>query len=192
VRTARSGQSTLLLLDAAEVLKVEGIDYAVVGAIAGSIHGIVRATLDADAVVSLGVQRAADLERAFSAAGFDTELRHGDADDPIAAVLRVSDPFNNRVDLLIGLRGLEPAAFLRATEVRFRGMPLRVIGLEDYIAMKAYAGGAQDLLDAKSALEASGSTLDLALLKRLAERFGRDASAALQTLLAHRRASEHP
>ncbi len=184
MRATRSGQSTLLLLDAAEVLRAERVEYAVVGAMAGSIHGVVRATLDADAVLSLSVQRAADLERAFKAAGFQTELRRGDQDDPIAAVLRLADSFGNRVDLLIGLRGLEPAAFSRAAEISIRGVPLRTIGLEDYIAMKISAGAAQDLLDARSALEASAGKLDVILLERLARRFGPEASAKLQGILS--------
>jgi hypothetical protein len=45
----------------------------------------------------------AGLEKDLRAGGFNTELRYGDADDPIAAVLALSDPFGNRVDLLVGL-----------------------------------------------------------------------------------------
>jgi hypothetical protein len=40
-----------------------------------------------------------------------------------------------------------------------------------------------DQLDAARALSAAGSALDLALLRRLAARFGRDASATLERLL---------
>jgi hypothetical protein len=130
----------------------EKIDYAVIGAMAASIYGVVRASIDANAVLSLGPQKQSYLEKQFKAAGFQTELRHGDADDPIPALLQLKDQFDNRVDLLLGLRGLEPDAFARAVEIQFQGLALRVIGREDFIAMKAFAGGPQDLADAQSAI----------------------------------------
>ena len=68
-------------------------------------------SMHADAVLSLTTRALAELEPQLRAAGFRTELRLGDADDPIAAVLALSDELGNRVDLLVGLRGLEAAAF---------------------------------------------------------------------------------
>jgi hypothetical protein len=184
VRTTGPGESALLLLDAVDVLVTEGVDYAVVGAMAGSVHGIVRASFDADAVLSLAAQRASELERRFKAAGFQTTLRRGDPDDPIGALLSLSDAFENRVDLLIGLRGLEPAAFSRAIELTFERTALRVIGLEDFIAMKVFAGGPQDLADARAAIATGSRAVDLALLRRLAIRYGGATPAELEKLLA--------
>jgi hypothetical protein len=43
------------------------------------------------------------------AAGFQTELRRGDPDDPITGVLSLTNVYRNRVDLIVGLRGLDPA-----------------------------------------------------------------------------------
>ena len=51
--TTGPGQSALLLLDAVSVLTSDGIDYAVIGALAASVHGVVRASVDADAVLSI-------------------------------------------------------------------------------------------------------------------------------------------
>jgi hypothetical protein len=62
VRTTGLGQSALLLLDAIEVLAREQINYAVIGAMAASIHGVVRASVDADAVLSLISKKPSDLE----------------------------------------------------------------------------------------------------------------------------------
>jgi len=42
VRTDRPGQSILLLLDAVDVLRREGVDYLVIEAVALSVHGIIR------------------------------------------------------------------------------------------------------------------------------------------------------
>jgi hypothetical protein len=184
VRTTGLGQSALLLIDAIEILAREQISYAVIGAMAASIHGVVRASIDADAVLSLESKKPADLKQRFSDAGFNTDLRMGDLDDPIPALLQLTDAFGNRVDLLVGLRGLEAAAFSRVLEVPFQGAVLRVIGLEDFIAMKVFAGGPQDMADAANAISIAGSSLDRVLLERLAKRYGRDAAANLKKLLS--------
>ncbi len=57
-----------------------------------------------------------------------TELRTGDHDDPIPALLEVRDEHGNRVDLLVGLRGLDPQAMSRTRQVAFADGALRVIG----------------------------------------------------------------
>lgn len=182
MRTTGPGQSALLLLDVVELLVSEKIEYAVVGAMAASVYGVMRASFDADAVLLLTVQQAPDLERKLAKSGFQCQLNRGDFSDPIPALLSLTDVFRNRVDLLIGLRGLESAAFARVVSVPFQGSSLCVISREDFIAMKAFAGGPQDLADARGALGAAGS-LDMQLLRRLADRYGKDAGAALEKLL---------
>jgi hypothetical protein len=184
VRTKRPGESALLLLDAVTVLSAEDIEYAVIGAMAASVHGLIRASLDADAILSLAMQKLRDLQNRFIAAGFGTELRYGDVDDPIAAMLVLTDLHANRVDLLVGLRGLEFAAFARAVDVPFQGETLRAIGREDFIAMKVFAGGAQDLSDARHVIDAASDQIDLALLRRLAEKYGRQTALALEAMLS--------
>jgi predicted nucleotidyltransferase len=184
MRTHSPGESALLLLDVVELLDRKKIGYAVVGAIAASIHGAVRASMDADVVLSLAIQQAADLEREFKAAGFRTELTRGDIDDPIPALMRLSDGYENRVDLLIGLRGMEPQAFSRVLEVPFQGASLKFVGREDFIAMKVFAGGPMDLIDARRAIAAGGESIDRELVRRLARRYGRQAVDALDRLFA--------
>lgn len=186
MRTQGPGESALLLLDAVTVLRRQGVAYAVIGAMAASVHGAVRASLDADAVLSLPLSALSDLERTFQAAGFKTELRRGDVDDPIGSLLALTDQFGNRVDLLVGLRGLEDSAFTRALDVPFEGEALRVVGREDFIAMKVFAGGPQDIADAVKALETGAGSVNLVLLRRLAERFGRATAGSLEALLEKR------
>jgi hypothetical protein len=183
VRTSRAGESALLLLDVVEVLSTAGIAYAVIGALAASIHGAVRASLDADAVLSASPREAHQLHELLEAAGFRVTGRRGDSDDPIAALLQVTDAFDNRVDLLLGLRGLEAAAFARAVDVPFQGIRLRFVCREDFIAMKAFAGGPVDRLDASAALVAAGNQLDEPLLRRIAAAYGRDAARLVDSLL---------
>jgi hypothetical protein len=183
MRTSRSGESALLLLDVVDLLVTKNVDYAVVGALAASVHGAVRASMDADVLLSVGTQEARDLESFFRAAGFLTELTRGDVDDPIPGLLKVGDSFGNRVDLLLGLRGIEPQAFSRVLEIPFQGSKLKFIGREDFIAMKVFAGGPMDLLDATRAISAGRDSLDFDLMRRLARRYGRDTSESLERLL---------
>ena len=184
MRTRQAGESALLLLDAVDLLERAGISYAVVGAMAAAVHGVVRASMDADAVILLPAHRAAELERECRAAGFISEVRHGDPDDPIGAVLSLSDEFGNRVDLLLGLRGLGVDAYSRATVIPFQNSQLRVVGREDFIAMKVFAHGPQDLIDAKHTLLGTGEVPNLELLRKLAADYGPETLAALERMLA--------
>jgi hypothetical protein len=86
-------------------------------------------------------------------AGFEADLRQGDPDDPIPALLAVTDKHGNRVDLLAGLRGLDMEAFARAMAVLL-GSSLRVIG-----------------------------RINIDLLRRLSRRFGRPAADVLDQVL---------
>jgi predicted nucleotidyltransferase len=191
MRATGPGQSALLLLDVIAVLDKFQVDYAVVGAMAASFYGPVRASLDADAIISFtGPTRLEDLERELKKAGFNTQLRRGDHDDPISAVLAAADEHGNRVDLLLGLRGMEAAAFARAVEVHFMNEPVRVIGIEDFIAMKVFAGSPKDIDDARNALAVSGQDLDADLLRKLARQYGRQELDILEQLLTNNRKTE--
>ena len=64
------------------------------------------------------------------------------------------------------------------------GIDLRIAGREDFIAMKCFAGGPQDILDAQSAYRSAQSPVDLDLLRAVTRRFGRDAADNLEQVLA--------
>lgn len=177
------GQSLLLLLDVVAVLDKRGIEYGVVGALAASVYGTVRATIDADALVSASRPKLTGLEKTLRKAGLKVELRWGDSNDPIPALLAIGDQFGNRVDLLGGLRGLDPEAFERTIAVPFSGTTLRIIGREDFIAMKCFAGGSQDVADAQEAIRAADPPIDLDLVRRITRRFGRPAADVLEGLI---------
>jgi len=138
-----------------------------------------------DALLFTTPRRLANLRTRFDRAGFETELRRGEADDPIPAMLILRDRYNNQVDLLGGLRGMDPSAFSRTVEVPFMGVNLYIIGREDFIAMKCFAGGPQDLPDAQSAYRSAQGPVDLDLLRAVTRRFGRDAADKLEQVLAN-------
>jgi hypothetical protein len=183
VRTSKGGQSALLLLDVVEILRREKVDYAVIGAFALAVLGVVRATTAVDALLFTTPGRLAKLEKAFKRAGFRTELRTAEADDPISGMLVLRDDFHNHVELLGGLRNLDPEILSRTVEVEFRDEALRIVGREDFIAMKCFAAGPQDLVDARSAYQAAPGPIDLDLLRTLTRRFGRAAADRLEEVL---------
>lgn len=183
MRARGPGESAKLLLDVVDVLAARAIDYAVIGALAASLHGAGRASLDADLVVSASVMEGTRIDEALKRAGLATELRRGDLEDAIPGLVRVSDSFGNQVDVLLGIRGLDPKAFSRTVEVPLEGSRLRFVGREDFIAMKVAAGGPIDLVDAENAIAADPKSLDVALIRNLALGFGRTASASLERML---------
>jgi hypothetical protein len=185
MRASRPGQSVLLLLDVVELLRRENIDYLIIGAFALSVHGVVRASRDADALLHISLSGIKKLQHMLELAGFQVALRQGDADDPIPMMLLLSDSHGNQVDLLGGLRGLDPKAFSRGIDVPFLGDTLRFVGREDFIAMKCFADGPQDLLDAKDAYLGAAGPVDLDLIRRITLRFGRDAADRLEHILSN-------
>lgn len=183
MRARGPGESAKLLLDVVDVLAARSIDYAVIGALAASLHGVGRASLDADLVVSASVMEGTRIDEALKRAGLTTELRRGDLEDAIPGLVRVSDSFGNQVDVLLGIRGLDPKAFSRTVEIPLEGTRLRFIGREDFIAMKVAAGGPIDLVDAENAIAADPKSLDAELVRNLALGFGGTASASLERML---------
>lgn len=183
MRASGAGQSALLMVDVAESLGRHGVRYAVIGAMAAAVHGVVRASLDADALVALPVREVQALRQSLIEEGYEVALRTGDADDPIPGLLEIRDPYGNRVDLLLGLRGMDPELLKRTRPVRFGEAILAIVSREDFIAMKAFAGGPVDLADARAVIDLDRQSLDVDLLRRLAQRFGRDSSRIVEDLL---------
>jgi predicted nucleotidyltransferase len=171
------------MADVAELLAKQGVRYAVIGAMAAAVHGVVRASLDADAVVALQGRQAQALRQSLVEEGYQAVLRTGDVDDPIPGLLEIKDRHGNRVDLLLGLRGMDPELLSRTRQVSLAEAVLDIVGREDFIAMKAFAGGPVDLADASAVIELDRESLDLELLRRLAQRFGRDAERVLEDLI---------
>ena len=78
MRASRPGQSALLLLDVVELLRRENIDYLVIGAFALAVHGVVRASRDADALLQIspadGPQDLLDAKDAYLSADGPVDL----------------------------------------------------------------------------------------------------------------------
>ncbi len=184
MRTTAPGQSALLLLDVIDLLNKRHIPYAIIGAFAASFYGVVRASLDADAVISIRTVRDGnELCQDLKVLGLSVERRTGDHEDPIAAVINIQDSFHNRVDLLTGIRGMSEEAFHRAEETRFMKSSIKMVSLEDFIAMKIFAGSPKDLADVIGVLEVSNNKVNASLLKELTAAYGKKCLAQLQAIL---------
>ena len=99
-------------------------------------------------------------------------------------MLVLQDAHGNRVELLGGLTGMDPEVLSRTVEVPFMGVNLRIVGREDFIAMKCFAGGPRDMMDARSAFRRAQGPVDLDLPRAVTRRFGRDAADNLEEVLA--------
>jgi hypothetical protein len=184
MRATGPGQPALLLLDIFDILQELGVPSAIVGALAVSYYGVPRSTVDADAAIWLqGTgKNANDIQGAMVDAGYEARLSRGESDDPISAVLIIEDSLGNAVDLLIGVRGMDPNAVERCLTTPMLNSIVRVIGAEDLIAMKLFAGGPQDVMDVRGILQVWRERLDRNLLKKVTRLYGADVLETLKTL----------
>lgn len=185
MRAKGPGQSALLLLDVIDALGKLRISYAIVGAFAASFYGVVRASVDADAVISLQLndRNIKGLLDKLRRHRLKSLYRKGDLNDPIGAVINVEDGFGNRVDLLMNIRGMSEGLFSRTVEAGFMNARIRLIGIEDFIAMKVFAGSPKDMNDASGVLKISSDRVNVTLLKELARKYGKETLRQLQPLL---------
>ena len=185
MRVTGPGQPARLLLDVLDQLNVFGIPYAVVGAFAVAYYGVLRYTSDADSVIWMKDtgKSADDLKNHLVASGYRTELRRGDIGDPILQSILIGDEYQNSVGLLSGIRGMDPDATHRCVSSPMLDSTVRIIGPEDLVGMKIFAGGPQDLEDVRGILQVSRERLNPDLLRRVARRYGADVARTLDELL---------
>jgi hypothetical protein len=121
--------------------------YLVVGAYAVIHYTDPRYTKDLDIWVEPCAENAARVLRALRAFGAPVaDLTTANLCDPDMVFQIGIEP--NRVDILMGLEGLEfSSAWPRAENVTYGGEPIRVLGLDDLLLAKRAAGRPQDRLD---------------------------------------------
>jgi hypothetical protein len=180
------GQSSQLLLHSVGFLVDMKIPYVVVGALAVSFHGVPRSTNDADAAIWLSGtgKTESDLVVRIEADGLQVAVRHGDAEDPVSGVVVIKDQYQNTIDLILGVRGLDADAANRAITAPLLGSAVNIMAAEDLIPMKLFAGGVRDLADVKGILQVSGQQLDMDLTRKLARRYGAEVEQKLNQLIA--------
>jgi hypothetical protein len=133
------------------LLNYAHVAHAVVGAAALAAAGVVRSSLDLD-LLTLDV-RVLDrrLWTVLADDGVEIDVRRGDADDPLAGVVRATAPDERPVDVIVGRFAWQQRAVERA-----RVLPTgeRVVLPRDLVLLKLFAGGAQDVWDIRQLLAA--------------------------------------
>lgn len=185
MRAKSYGQSALLLLDVVDILNKHKIPYAIIGAMAASFYGVVRASLDADAIISLKNKTSMidKLKVNLKKARLKVIVKLGDHEDPLDGLILIEDDFGNQVDLILGIKGMDEGAFKRIRKVKFQNKNIFIIGIEDFLAMKVFAGSSRDINDVLGALEVSYKDIDQKLLKKLTLNYGEGAFETLKLLL---------
>jgi hypothetical protein len=159
-----------------------GVAHALIGAAALAAAGVARSTFDIDLltidtrVTEPGLW--AELERH----GAEIEIRRGDADDPLAAVVRISRSDDRPIDVIVGRHDWQRRAVERALH---DGSGLRIVRPADLVLLKLFAGGTQDLWDIDQLLAATGDELIAAVEADLPD-LPRDAVAAWEKIRAQR------
>jgi predicted nucleotidyltransferase len=141
-----------------------GVDYVVVGGVAVAVQGYGRATKDLDITYATDPANLEALGEVLIAA--EARLRGVPEDVPFIpdgrtlkrTQILTLDTVDGGLDLLVDPSGAPPydAMRHRADLIEFEDILVRIVGLEDLLAMKRAAGRAQDLADVE-ALEAAQS-----------------------------------
>ena len=120
-------------------LDAEGVAYVLVGGMAMNLHGLVRATEDADLFVSPEEANVERLQRALYAVTGDPEvgeIRAADLQGSYPVVRYVSPGEDLTVDVLARLGERFAFADVEATRVDFDGVPVRVATPATLLRMK--------------------------------------------------------
>jgi len=142
-----------LLARVTAVLDRLGVQYALIGAGALAVHGVARSTFDLDLLTTNPAVLDPAAWTDLSTDGrVHVDVRRGDADDPLAGVVRVETPGEPEVDVVVGRWGWQAEALERSRPVLVAGLELPVVGAADLILLKLYAGGSQDRWDIEQLL----------------------------------------
>ena len=177
----------MALADATQWLRLQGVDYILVGGLAVAAHGQPRATADVDLMIAVDISRALLLVEDLATSPFRPLF------DDIAKVVEASfilplrhRTTNVKVDIAIGLSGFERQAISRAQQLELLGVTLPVATPEDLIIMKVLAGRAQDDQDVRGLAIAQGNRLDWEYCQQvgneLGEAIGQDLASRIRIL----------
>ena len=167
-----------LLTQTASQLQIT-LRFALLGGLAVSTWGVIRATQDIDFLADCDPSPLKDLalrdsfKKILEEQNSSAEWRVGDYDDPILLLLRIelSPTFQSvGADILWAHKRWQRDALARSITVKLSRQQVRVLHPEDLILLKLDAGGPQDLTDVAGLLADPPPQLDLHRLKEAAAR----------------------
>ena len=129
------------------VLDGAGARYAVIGAAAMAAHGVARSTHDIDLLTLANVCLGTGLWAPLADAGVGVSVTRGDTADPLAGVVRFEQRGQRPVDLVVGRHRWQIRALERARPALVHGSRVPAVEARDLVALKLFAGGAQDAWD---------------------------------------------
>jgi hypothetical protein len=155
-----------LLAHACALLEGRKIPHALIGAAAMAVRGVSRATVDLDLLAT--DRRCLDEEtwRDLRAEAVSVEIRQGDADDPLAGVVRLERGDNRPLDVVVGRGAWQDEVLEHATPQTVGGVSVPVVTAADLVLLKLYAGGTQDRWDIQQLLAGPDRAQLVAVLDR--------------------------
>jgi len=150
-----------LLARVTTFLAEQQIASALIGAAALAAHGVSRSTLDQDLLVTDVRVLAVSFWQALAAEAV-IDARRGDAEDPLAGVVRITRAGERDVDIVVGRHHWQHEILSRAH--RLGAEPMYVVDKADLILLKLYAGGTQDRWDIEQLLALDSSEAAVAMV----------------------------
>lgn len=148
-------------------LEERGYRYAVIGGIALSQWGFIRATHDVDIKVLVPDTNYPAVRAALQAA-FPERARQHVPENPFIVAVVIQDVI---VDFLLTLPGYEEQIVERAVRHDLGGWSAWICSAEDLIIQKVYAGRAKDWMDVEELLIEQRGKLDEAYIKNWLTQF---------------------
>jgi predicted nucleotidyltransferase len=141
---------TSLFGDVVAHLERRGVGYAVIGATALSLVGMVRATVDVDL---LTVDRSVLVDEFWTGLDATIDVRRGDFEDPLAGVVKIARRGAQPVDVVVGKYKFNLAVIERASREVVNDVAAHVASVADVILLKLFAGGPRDAWDVAETLK---------------------------------------
>ncbi len=171
---------TGLLKDLNDLQNSFRFDYVVIGGLAVGIWGHIRATKDIDILSDLKEEILNDFKDILQKRGYEIDIRRGDVFDPVPLLLRITIPEDRGgpaiADILIVTRDWERQILKNKRLIRYEGLTVNLISVEDLILLKLKSGSPLDQVDAKEVFLINKDEIDMEELKNRARRMKIDRS----------------
>ncbi|MXZ70880.1 MAG: hypothetical protein F4Z04_05150 [Acidobacteria bacterium] len=132
--------------------------FALIGAAAMAVHGVARSTQDVDLLTLSDVSLDGAAWEPLAEGGVDVSVTRGDADDPLAGVVRFRQEGQDQVDLIVGRYRWQQRLLERAEPAVVGGaITLPTAQPRDLVLLKLFAGGPHDLWDIEQLLVGADS-----------------------------------
>ncbi len=135
--------------DLIRIFKRKKVDYMLVGGFAVNYYGYVRTTQDIDILVFPSPVNAGKTAKALQEFGFGNKGVSKELFETEGTAIHLGlEP--NRIDILTGLKGISNSDIFRNKKViKYKGLILNVISLNDLLRCKRSSKRLKDLADAE-------------------------------------------